>query len=164
MEQTNWYAIYTASRAEKRVKKRLDEAGIVYYIPSRVVEWNSDNQVKRVEVPLFSNCVFVRLTRSEFSKIQDITGIISFLREGETPVVYSEQQITSLRLLNDHAEEIDVVEGDIPVTSSVRVIQGKLLGLEGELLDEPGVCRVLVRLPRVGNVIAAVSQDSVVRL
>lgn len=164
MEQTNWYAIYTASRAEKRVKKRLDEAGIVYYIPSRVVEWNSDNQVKWMEVPLFSNCVFVRLTRSEFSKIQDITGIISFLREGETPVVYSEQQITSLRLLNDHAEEIDVVEGDIPVTSPVRVIQGKLLGLEGELLDEPGVCRVLVRLPRVGNVIAVVSQDSVVRL
>lgn len=164
MEQTNWYAIYTASRAEKRVKKRLDEAGIVYYIPSRVVEWNSDNQVKWMEVPLFSNCVFVRLTRSEFSKIQDITGIISFLREGETPVVYSEQQITSLRLLNDHADEIDVVEDDTPVSSPVRVIQGKLLGLEGELLDEPGVCRILVRLPRVGNVIAVVSQDSVVRL
>ena len=164
MEQTNWYAIYTASRAEKRVKKRLDEAGIVYYIPSRVVEWNSDNQVKWMEVPLFSNCVFVRLTRSEFSKIQDITGIISFLREGETPVVYSEQQITSLRLLNDHADEIDVVEDDTPVSSPVRVIQGKLLGLEGELLDEPGVCRILVRLPRVGHVIAVVSQDSVVRL
>ena len=164
MEQTNWYAIYTASRAEKRVKKRLDEAGIVYYIPSHVVEWNSDNQVKWMEVPLFSNCVFVRLTRSEFSKIQDITGIISFLREGETPVVYSEQQITSLRLLNDHADEIDVVEDDTPVSSPVRVIQGKLLGLEGELLDEPGVCRILVRLPRVGNVIAVVSQDSVVRL
>ena len=131
MEQTNWYAIYTASRAEKRVKKRLDEAGIVHYIPSRVVEWNSDNQVKWMEVPLFSNCVFVRLTRSEFSKIQDITGIISFLREGETPVVYSEQQITSLRLLNDHADEIDVVEDDTPVSSPVRVIQGKLLGLEG---------------------------------
>ncbi len=164
MEQTNWYAIYTASRAEKRVKKRLDEAGIVHYIPSRVVEWNSDNQVKWMEVPLFSNCVFVRLTRSEFSKIQDITGIISFLREGETPVVYSEQQITSLRLLNDHADEIDVVEDDTPVSSPVRVIQGKLLGLEGELLDEPGVCRVLVRLPRVGNVIAVVSRNSVVRL
>ena len=164
MEQTNWYAIYTASRAEKRVKKRLDEAGIVHYIPSRVVEWNSDNQVKWMEVPLFSNCVFVRLTRSEFSKIQDITGIISFLREAETPVVYSEQQITSLRLLNDHADEIDVVEDDTPVSSPVRVIQGKLLGLEGELLDEPGVCRVLVRLPRVGNVIAVVSRNSVVRL
>ena len=149
---------------KKRVKKRLDEAGIVHYIPSRVVEWNSDNQVKWMEVPLFSNCVFVRLTRSEFSKIQDITGIISFLREGETPVVYSEQQITSLRLLNDHADEIDVVEDDTPVSSPVRVIQGKLLGLEGELLDEPGVCRVLVRLPRVGNVIAVVSRNSVVRL
>ena len=136
----------------------------MHYIPSRVVEWNSDNQVKWMEVPLFSNCVFVRLTRSEFSKIQDITGIISFLREGETPVVYSEQQITSLRLLNDHADEIDVVEDDTPVSSPVRVIQGKLLGLEGELLDEPGVCRVLVRLPRVGNVIAVVSRNSVVRL
>ena len=164
MKNTNWYAVFTASRAEKRVKKRLDEAGIVHYIPSRVVEWNSDNQVKWMEVPLFSNCVFVRLTRSEFSKIQDITGIISFLREGETPVVYSEQQITSLRLLNDHADEIDVVEDDTPVSSPVRVIQGKLLGLEGELLDEPGVCRVLVRLPRVGNVIAVVSRNSVVRL
>lgn len=28
-----WYAVYTSSRAEKKVKIRLDEIGIVNYLP-----------------------------------------------------------------------------------------------------------------------------------
>ena len=35
MEKTNWYAVFTASRAEKRVKERLEQAGIENYLPVR---------------------------------------------------------------------------------------------------------------------------------
>ena len=163
MEQTNWYAIYTAFRAEKRVKVRLDQAGITNYIPSRIVKQVLGGREEQVEVPLFSGCVFVRVTRSEFVHVLSLDGILSFLREGENPVMYSDQQVESLRLLNEHADEIDVVEDNTPVTSPVRVIQGKLLGLEGELMDDRDACRVLVRLPRVGNLVTAVSEDCVVR-
>ena len=35
MKNTNWYAVFTASRAEKRVKERLEQAGIENYMPVR---------------------------------------------------------------------------------------------------------------------------------
>ena len=38
MKNTNWYAVFTASRAEKRVKERLEQAGIENYLPVRAVE------------------------------------------------------------------------------------------------------------------------------
>ncbi|WP_065219819.1 MULTISPECIES: UpxY family transcription antiterminator [Butyricimonas] len=164
MEQTNWYAIYTAFRAEKRVKERLDQAGIMNYIPLRVVKLVLGGQEKQVEVPLFSGCVFVRVTRSEFSKVLCIAGVISFLWEGEIPVVYSDQQVESLRLLNDRAVDIDMVEDNIRGYSPVRVVRGELSGLEGELIDDQEVCRILVWVPRMGNVIAVISKDSVVSL
>lgn len=37
MKNTNWYAVFTASRAEKRVKERLEQAGIENYLPVRGV-------------------------------------------------------------------------------------------------------------------------------
>ncbi|WP_018337025.1 UpxY family transcription antiterminator [Butyricimonas synergistica] len=164
MEQTNWYAIYTAFRAEKRVKERLDQAGIMNYIPLRVVKQVLGGREKQVEVPLFSGCIFVRVTRSEFIRVLSLVGILSFLREGETPITYSDQQMESLRLLNAQANEIEIIEDYIPEYSPVRVVHGELSGLEGELMDDQEICRILVRVPRVGNVIAAVSKDSVVSL
>ena len=39
MEKTNWYAVFTAFRTEKRVKERLEQAGIENYLPVREVEF-----------------------------------------------------------------------------------------------------------------------------
>jgi putative LPS-related regulatory protein len=161
MEQTNWYAIYTAFRAEKRVKERLDQAGIMNYIPLRIVKQVLGGREKQVEVPLFSGCIFVRVTRSEFIHVLSVVGILSFLREGEIPMMYSDLQVESLRLLNAQADEIEIIEEHIPGYSPVRVVRGELSGLEGELMDDQEMCRILVRLPRIGNVIAVVSRDCV---
>ncbi len=58
MEKTNWYAVFTASRAEKRVKERLEQAGIENYLPVRKVEFVRDGLVKRLEVPVITGCIF----------------------------------------------------------------------------------------------------------
>ena len=158
MEQSNWYAIYTAFRAEKRVKERLDQAGIVNYIPLRVVEWKFGDRVQQVEIPLFSGCVFVLVTPSELAKVRTIAGIVSILQEKETPVMYSEQQMASLRLLCDHADEIEITVDDIS-SSSARIVDGKLAGLEGEYNQERG--QIVLRLPRVGNVCSLVPKNCV---
>ena len=47
MEKTNWYAVFTAFRREKRVKERLEQAGIENYLPVREVEYVRDGQVSR---------------------------------------------------------------------------------------------------------------------
>ena len=54
MEKTNWYAVFTASRAEKRVQERLEQAGIENYLPIREVKFARDGLVKRLEVPVIT--------------------------------------------------------------------------------------------------------------
>ena len=58
MEKTNWYAVFTASRAEKRVKERLEQAGIENYLPVRKVEFERNGQVRRLEIPVITGCIF----------------------------------------------------------------------------------------------------------
>ena len=54
MKNTNWYAVFTASRAEKRVKERLEQAGIENYLPVRAVEFVRDGQKRRLEIPVIT--------------------------------------------------------------------------------------------------------------
>ena len=57
MKNTNWYAVFTASRAEKRVKERLEQAGIENYLPVRAVEFVRDGQKRRLEIPVITGCI-----------------------------------------------------------------------------------------------------------
>lgn len=70
MEKTNWYAVFTAFRTEKRVKERLEQAGIENYLPVREVEFERDGQVRRLEIPVISGCIFVHVP--EMSSIRVI--------------------------------------------------------------------------------------------
>lgn len=74
MEKTNWYAVFTASRAEKRVKERLEQAGIENYLPVRKVEFVRDGLVKRLEVPVITGCIFVRVSEMNLPSVLSIGG------------------------------------------------------------------------------------------
>lgn len=161
MEQTSWYAIYTAHRAEKCVKKRLDQAGIENYVPLRVVDFKQVWGMEQVEVPLVSGYIFVRVARVDFGKVLSIPGVLSFLMEKEHPVRILDEEVQSLRLLNDYAEEIVFVEKDIPELSFGRVVHGKLTGLVGKIEHDGEHCRVFVRVFNVGSVVTTISSDCV---
>ena len=156
MEKTNWYAVFTASRAEKRVKERLEQAGIENYLPVREVEL-----VKRLEVPVITGCIFVRVSEINLPSVLSIGGVIALLKEKQGPVVISDEQLDSLRILNERAEMIEVVNGKIPVGSGVRVIQGELTGVQGELVEVAGGHRIMVHVPCLIGVCANVSLDCV---
>ena len=155
MKNTNWYAVFTASRAEKRVKERLEQAGIENYLPVR------DGLVKRLEVPVITGCIFVRVSEMNLPSLLSIGGVIALLKEKQGPVVISDEQLDSLRILNERAEMIEVVNGKIPVGSGVRVIQGELTGVQGELVEVAGGHRIMVHVPCLIGVCANVSLDCV---
>jgi hypothetical protein len=61
-EPANWYAVQTRARNEKVVCERLQEQGLATFLPlvTEVRRWS--DRKKKVELPLFSCYVFVRLT------------------------------------------------------------------------------------------------------
>lgn len=161
MEKTNWYAVFTASRAEKRVKERLEQAGIENYLPMREVEFVRDGLVKRLEIPVITGCIFVRVSETNLPSLLSIGGVIALLKEKQTPIVISDEQLDSLRILNENAESLEVVNTGWPVGTTVRVMQGELAGVRGELIEVAGGHLVVIRIPYLIGVCADVSLDCV---
>ena len=161
MEKTNWYAVFTASRAEKRVKERLEQAGIENYLPVRKVEFERNGQVRRLEIPVITGCIFVRVSETNLPSVLSILGVIALLQEERVPVVISDEQLDSLRILNENAGSLEVVSGKALVGSGVRVILGELTGVQGELVEVAGGHRVAVHIPCLIGVCADVSLDCV---
>lgn len=161
MEKTNWYAVFTASRAEKRVKERLEQAGIENYLPMREVEFVRDGLVKRLEVPVITGCIFVRVSETNLPSVLSILGVIALLKEKQTPIVILGEQLDGLRILNENAESLEVVNTGWPVGTTVRVMQGELAGVRGELIEVAGGHLVVIRIPYLIGVCADVSLDCV---
>ena len=80
-----WYAIYTASRAEKKVKQALDEAGIENYLPlqEKIRLWS--DRKKKVKLPLISSYIFVRILSSDMGTVLKQRGVVCFIKENGTP-------------------------------------------------------------------------------
>ena len=156
MEKTNWYAVFTASRAEKRVKERLEQAGIENYLPMREVEFVRDGLVKRLEVPVITGCIFVRVSEVNLPSVLSIWGVIALLQEKQVPVVISDEQLESFKILNERAETLEIVNEGLTVGSATRVPQGELAGVQGELIEVAGERRVVVRIPYLIECVARV--------
>ena len=101
MEKTNWYAVFTAFRTEKRVKERLEQAGIENYLPVREVEFERDGQVRRLEIPVISGCIFVHVPEMSLPSVLSILGVIALLRKERGPIVISDKQLDSLRITKE---------------------------------------------------------------
>ena len=140
MEKTNWYAVFTAARAEKRVKERLEQAGIENYLPLRAVEFVREGLVKKLEIPVITGCIFVRVSEVNLPSVLSIWGVIAL----------------SFKILNERAETLEIVNEGLPVGSAIRVFQGELAGVQGELIEVAGGQRVVVRIPYLIECVARV--------
>lgn len=143
-EEERWWAIYTLSRQEKLLMRKLREAGIAHYGPLISRRYRSPaGRVRTTYMPLFANYVFVRGTEEDrYNAV--CTGCVSRY----VPVADSEELVTDLaqvrRLIETGAPlapEERLEPGDI-----VRVKTGSFAGFEGRILDRSGERRLVVEV------------------
>jgi transcription antitermination factor NusG len=159
-----WYAVYTASRAEKKVKERFDQQSIENYLPLHIAVHRWSDRKKWVETPLIRGYIFVYVTSQQYLQITNTFGVIAFLREGGKPAPIPARQIEALRLMNDGTEgTVEISTENIPKGAYVRVIHGKLTGLEGELVEYKGKNKVLIRIDHLGCALTDVSSSCIER-
>lgn len=135
----NWYAVQTRARHEKAVAQRLQEGGVMTFLPliTEIHRW-SDRQ-KSVELPLFGCYVFVRLTPTseERLRVLRIDSVLNFvgIRGQGTPI--PEQQIDAVRTLID--EDLPwSTHPFLKIGQRVRIRSGALNGMEGILVARNG--------------------------
>lgn len=152
-QNSYWHAVFTASRAEKKVRERLEEQGVECFLPVQTVVRQWTYRKSRVVVPVIAGMVFVRVGRQEQVKVLQTKGVVTFLRlKGEQgPAVIPDRQMREFRFLLDFSEEaVEMVNEDIAMGDFIRVVKGSLKGLEGELVKFRGTTKIAVRIDILG--------------
>ena len=148
----NWYAVYTAPRAEKKVSERFTNSKIEHYLPLKKVKHQWTDRVKEILMPVINGYIFVKITVSEFQKVTSIYGSIAFVREGGNPVQIPENQITNMRKMVEMADElVEFTNENFGTGQIISIIKGPLEGMEGELVRLNGRHKVLIRIAGLGS-------------
>lgn len=139
-ESANWYAVQTRARNEKAISERLQEQGLTTFLPlvTEVRRWS--DRKKKVELPLFSCYVFVRLAASsneERMLVYRTSGVFRIVSMHGEAIPIPEEQIEALRkVVTQHVPWS--AHPFLKIGQRVRIRGGALDGLEGSLQSRNG--------------------------
>ena len=141
-ESLNWWCVYTMSRREKDLMRKLTSLNVPFYAPVIPKRYRSPNGRMRTSfVPLFPNYVFM-LGDEEQRHEAMTTNCIS------TCTVIDDRK----QLVEDLRNIYQIVLADVPLTpearlepgNRARVRSGHFKGYEGVVLRREGKTRLLV--------------------
>ena len=124
----NWYVLYTAPRAEKKVEERLRERGVECYLPLHRSPQVWSDRVKMVDKPLFISYVFVRSTETEaLNFVRQIYGVARAVFYNGRPAIVQPSEIEAIRAFLEQAanhpltvgEEVEILSGALKQVSGV---------------------------------------------
>lgn len=142
----SWYAVYTRSRAEKKVFCHLSWQGIDAFLPIQKTLRQWSDRKKMVHLPLIRSYVFVRTNYKEFERVIQTEGVVKYVCFDGKPMEIPQRQIDNLALLVNSDAEIETSCGIFLSGQRVEVMVGSLAGLTGELIETTRGRRVRVCL------------------
>jgi transcription antitermination factor NusG len=146
---TNWFALYTTSRHEKRVAQHLCQRQIEFFLPlyQSQRKWNNGLKVT-LELPLFPGYLFVRIQRSQRVAVLSVPGALAVVGgTGGEPAALPEGTVDALR----RVLELRAAEPHPLMTAGqrARVHTGPLAGLEGVVVRSKGNFRVVITVAHI---------------
>jgi transcription antitermination factor NusG len=154
-EVEHWYALQTRAKHERVVKDRLDERGVVTFLPmvTEIRRWS--DRKKKLELPLFSCYLFARLAPTRLNRLRmlSVQGVFSFVGTRGEGLPIPNEQIEAVQAL---------VQQQLPYSSypflktgqRVRVCSGSLKGLEGILLSHDGDSTLVISVDAIQRSLA----------
>lgn len=173
-----WFVAIVSNNTEKTCGERLAAAGYEVYVPTQkeVRIWSNGRRktVDRVVIPAR---IFIRCTeRQRRREVVHISFIKRFMtncaaktNEFNThPIaVIPEQQINKLKfILYNSDSQVDInLASPVCIGEKVRVIRGKLTGLEGNVIQhKDGDTSILVQLDVLGCARMSISMEDLERV
>ncbi|WP_164103389.1 transcription termination/antitermination protein NusG [Candidatus Laterigemmans baculatus] len=137
-----WWAMYTRSRQEKQLMRRLLQLEVGFYCPTISRRYRSPaGRVRTTHLPLFPNYVFVRGdNEARYEAVS--TGTISRCLEVEDADLLV-ADLAQIRRLIATGEPL-TPEARFEPGARVRVRNGQFAGFEGIVLKRHGETRLLI--------------------
>jgi len=148
-----WYAVYTRSRSEKRLRELLSGKGIEAYVPMRKVMHQWSDRKKLVEEPLIRSYCFVRVTQADYFEVLNTPGAVRYIWFAGKPAVIPECQINTLKIIAGSSVEAECIPDSFRPGVRVKVKAGPLLGLSGELVSISRKKKLIIRIDHLKQVI-----------
>ena len=157
--QSNWFAVYTTSNHEKKVQQRLQMRDVETFLPLFSVTRRRKNRTTvKLELPLFSGYVFVRIARTESARVLSVPNVLSIVGDGKRALPLPDAEIETLRA-GLHLRRVDP-HPYTKVGARVRICSGPLEGLEGIVVRKDDQLRVVLSIDLMRKSIAVhVSAD-----
>jgi len=138
-QEQMWYAVQTLPRHEKKVAGELRRKGIESFLPLFPEKHQWSDRERVVDVPLFPQYVFVRITVEPTARIAVLrtSGVNSFVGARGLGVTIPENEIAAVQSVIEHRlcpSPCSFVE----VGKRVRIRGGSLDGVQGILLGLKG--------------------------
>ena len=138
-----WYALVVRPNHEKAVDERLRGRGLAALCPSYQVRRRWSDRAKIVDLPLFRGYVFCHFSYGERIAALSTPGVRSVVSFGPAPEPIPEEEIEALQSI--HRSGVPAQPWPyLRAGRRVRIVSGCLEGLEGRLLREKDLLRVVV--------------------
>jgi transcription antitermination factor NusG len=151
---TNWYAVYTKPRWEKKVAENLTKNSVENYCPLNKVLRQWHDRKKFVYEPLFTSYVFVRADENQHAELRKINGILNFVYWLRKPAVIRDEEINIIKKFMDQYTNVQLEKTIVNLNDTVRVIKGPLMEQEGNVIAVRNRT-VKIALPSLGYIMVA---------
>ena len=155
-EVANWYAVQTRARNEKAISERLREQGLTTFLPlvTEIRRWS--DRKKKVELPLFSCYVFVKLVpgdHDERMRVYRTNGVFRIVNMHGELIPIPDEQIDALRTVV--TQQIPWTEHPfLKIGQRVRIRGGSMEGVEGVLLSRNGDRTLIISVDAIQRSLA----------
>jgi transcription antitermination factor NusG len=148
-----WYAIWTKSRHERRVRDQLAQKGIVPFLPT-VTRWSRwKDRKKQVDWPLFPGYCFAQFDPSATLPVLTCAGVVSIVGFNGEIVPIPDHEIDGVRRLLESHLPCDpcplIREGAL-----VEILRGPLKGVRGRLIRKGSQARLVLSVDLIGQAVS----------
>lgn len=151
--EPSWVAIYVKHNFEKIVFRHLINKKIETFLPVHKVLKRWSDRKKWMEVPLFKNYLFARVTPKEWVKILETRGVFNLVSFSGEVVLIPDYQIENVRRFLGASESIDVVDSNLSPGELVVITKGTLMGMQGRMVLYKGKKRIAINIEYLGKTI-----------
>jgi len=149
-DQPRWYVLHTCANHEKRVAQQLAERDVEQFLPlfESTRRWK-DRRV-RLQLPLFSGYVFVRLPLRNRLRVLALPSVVRLVGFGGIAAPITDEEIETLRqILVPQLRALP--HPYLTKGKRVRILDGPLKGAEGTLLRRKRGCRVVLSVDLIAR-------------
>jgi transcription antitermination factor NusG len=145
-----WFAVWTRSRHEARVRDQLFEKNIDAFLPT-VARWSCwKDRKKRIDWPLFPGYCFARFNPAQSLPVLKCAGVVTLVTFQGRPTPIPDHEIEGVRTLIQTQLRYDpcplIQEGQM-----VEVLWGPLRGVVGRLIRKGSHARLILSLGLIGQ-------------